>query len=89
MCSVARLDLRLADARLREGQRVFRQLATSGRFLHSHEELQPEIRRLPEHVDEHEPVGSGITDSRPAGNAFPFEDGPRIGEHRGVPAIVV
>jgi hypothetical protein len=44
---------------------------------------------LPEHVDEHEPVGSSITDFRQAGNAFPFEDGPRLGERRGVFATVV
>ena len=76
-------------ARLREDQCVLGQFATNGRLAHPREEPRPELRRLPEHVDEHEPVCGAIAHLRQAGNAFPLEDGPGLGEHRGVLALVV
>ena len=89
MCFVALLDFRLAAARLREGERVFGQLSTIGCLAHAREELQAEIRRLPEHVDEHEAVGSGFAHSRHARNTFALEDGTGFGKHRGILGIVV
>jgi hypothetical protein len=89
VCPVALLKLRLAAASVPEGERVLGQPLTGDLLLHSLEELQPKVRRLAEHVDEHEPVGSTVTDFRPAGNALPLEDGAGIGQYRGSLGIVV
>ena len=88
MSLVPILNFRLSEARFRERDGVLGQLLATRGVPHALEELHLERRRLPDHVDEHEPVGSGIAHLHNSGNAVAFEDDLGVGERCGLFVIV-